>query len=217
MGPGVAVPQVADSGEIDKIKAVKPTDATTNPSLVNAAARLPEYKGVVDDAIQYAKKSGLSGVALNELLLDKLFVAFGAEILKHVPGYVSTEVDARLSFDVEASVRRARRIIAMYEELGVPKSRVLIKLAATWEGIQAAKILEAEGTHCNMTLLFSFAQAVACADAGATLISPFVGRIMGGLMHLVFLLTGLLVRITSSLFLDLARCACRLVQEGAGP
>lgn len=108
----------------------------------------------------------------------QLFVNFGAEILKYVPGYVSTEVDARLSFDVEGSLRRARRLVSMYEELGVPKSRVLIKLAATWEGIQAARVLEAEGTHCNMTLLFSFAQAVACADAGATLISPFVGRIM---------------------------------------
>lgn len=108
----------------------------------------------------------------------QIFVNFGAEILKYVPGYVSTEVDARLSFDVEGSLRRARRLVSMYEELGIPKSRVLIKLAATWEGIQAARILEAEGTHCNMTLLFSFAQAVACADAGATLISPFVGRIM---------------------------------------
>jgi transaldolase len=164
---------VADSGEIEKIKVLKPTDATTNPSLVFAAARLPEYKPLVDDAVAYGKKHGVKGAELMELVLDKICVNFGAEILKHVPGYVSTEVDARLSFDTEASVRRARRLIALYGELGVPRERVLIKLASTWEGIAAARILEAEGTHCNLTLLFSFAQAVACADAGATLISPF--------------------------------------------
>jgi transaldolase len=147
----------------------------TNPSLVYAAARLPEYKALVDDAVAYGKKHGAKGTELLHLVLDKICVNFGAEILKYVPGYVSTEVDARLSFDVDASLLRARRLIAMYAELGIPRERVLIKLASTWEGISAARILEAEGTHCNLTLLFSFAQAVACADAGATLISPFGG------------------------------------------
>lgn len=169
---------VADSGEIDKIKAFKPQDATTNPSLMNAAARLPEYKHLVDDAVAYARQSGLTGGALMELLLDKLSVNFGCEILKYVPGYVSTEVDARLSFDAAANVARARRIVALYAEKGVGKERILIKLASTWEGVQAAKVLEQEGVHCNMTLLFAFCQAAAAADAGATLISPFVGRIM---------------------------------------
>lgn len=161
-----------------QIKEFKPQDATTNPSLVNAAARLPEYASLVDDAVAYAKKSGLKGTELMELLLDKLFVNFGVELTKHVPGYVSIEVDARLSFDAEASIGRARRIIHLCSELGVPKERILIKLASTWEGIQAGKVLEQEGVTCNMTLLFSFAQAVAAAEAGATLISPFVGRIM---------------------------------------
>lgn len=170
---------VADTGEIEKIKQFKPQDATTNPSLINAASRLPEYKHIVDEAIAYVKASGIEGKAeRTELLLDKLSAAFGAEILKHIPGYVSTEVDARLSFDTAASVARGRRIIRLYEEQGVSRDRVLIKLATTWEGIQAARILEAEGIRCNMTLLFNFAQAVAAADAGATLISPFVGRIL---------------------------------------
>lgn len=169
---------VADTGEIGKIKQYAPQDATTNPSLINSAARLPEYKHLVDDAIAYGKRSGLTGNELMDLVLDKLAANFGTEILKYIPGYVSTEVDARLSFDVEASITRARRLIKLYEENGVPKERVLIKLATTWEGIQAARVLELEDIHCNMTLLFSFAQAVAAADAGATLISPFVGRIL---------------------------------------
>lgn len=169
---------VADSGEINKIKEFRPQDSTTNPSLVNAAARLPEYKHLVDDAIAYTKKAGLSGGEQMDLLLDKCFVNFGVELTKHVPGYVSIEVDARLSFDVAASVSRGRRIIALCAEMGVPKERILIKLASTWEGIQAGKVLEQEGVRVNMTLLFTFAQAVAAADAGATLISPFVGRIL---------------------------------------
>lgn len=166
----------ADSGEVDKIKIFKPSDATTNPSLINSAARLPEYKHLVDEAVAYAKASGASDMMA--VLLDKLAVSFGAEILKHVPGFISTEVDARLSFDTEASLARARRIIKMYEEVGIGKERILIKLASTWECIKAAEVLQREGVQCNMTLLFSFSQAVACADAGATLISPFCGRIM---------------------------------------
>jgi transaldolase len=171
---------VADSGEIEKIKAFKPQDGTTNPSLINAAARLPEYKPLVEEAVAYvrAHAAAASKAERMELLLDKLSALFGAEILKHIPGYVSTEVDARLSFDAAASIARAKRILRLYEEAGVPKERVLIKLATTWEGIQAARALEAEGIRCNMTLLFAFAQAVAAADAGATLISPFVGRIL---------------------------------------
>ena len=169
---------VCDSGEIQQIKLYRPTDATTNPSLVNAAARLPEYRHIVDEALAYAKKSGATGREQMDVLLDKLFVSFGAEILKYVPGYVSTEVDARVSFDVAKSLSRAHRLIDMYSAVGVPKERVLVKLASTWEGIKAAEVLEKEGITCNLTLLFSFAQAVACADAGCTLISPFVGRIL---------------------------------------
>jgi transaldolase len=170
---------VADSGEIEKLKVFKPQDATTNPSLINAAARLPEYKHLVDEAVAYVKDQKLTDKKEQmELLLDVLSAAFGAEILKHVPGYISTEVDARLSFDTEKSLQRARRIIDLYAKRGIGKDRVLIKLATTWEGIQAAKVLESEGVHCNMTLLFAFCQAVAAADAGATLISPFVGRIL---------------------------------------
>ena len=152
--------------------------ATTNPSLINKAARLEGYKALVADAISHAKAAGGSKREQMDLALDKLSVNFGCEILKIVPGYVSTEVDARLSFDVDANVARARRIIGMYEAAGVSRDRILIKLATTWEGIQAAAILEKEGIHCNMTLLFCFAQAAAAAEAGATLISPFVGRIM---------------------------------------
>lgn len=170
---------VADSGEIDKVKAFKPQDATTNPSLINAAARLPEYKHVVEEAVAYVKEQKLSDKKEEmELLLDVLSASFGAAISAHVPGYVSTEVDARLSFDTDKSVARARRIIDLYAKKGIGKDRVLIKLASTWEGIQAAKILESEGIHCNLTLLFAFCQAIAAADAGATLISPFVGRIL---------------------------------------
>src|ERR687891_1611580 len=150
---------VADSGDIDAVARWKPQDATTNPSLLLASAEDPRFRHLMDRD------------------MDRVFVNFGCEILKHIPGRVSTEVDARLSFDTEKSVEKARRFISLYEEAGVKRERVLIKLASTWEGIRAAQKLEREGIHCNMTLLFSFAQAVACAEAGVTLISPFVGRI----------------------------------------
>jgi|EP00945_MAST-04E_sp_MAST-4E-sp1_P001882 transaldolase len=170
---------VADTGDFKQIKKYAPTDATTNPSLIFKASQIPEYSALVDEAVAYGKQhgGGDQGETL-ALILDKLSVAFGTEITKIIPGYVSTEVDARLSFDTEGSVSRARRIIKMYEANGVPKERVLIKLATTWEGIQAAKILKKEGVSCNMTLLFAFEQAVACAEADVRLISPFVGRIL---------------------------------------
>jgi transaldolase len=161
---------VADTGDIDAVAKWKPQDATTNPSLLLASAEDPRYQPLVDKAIRDAR--GDVGAAM-----DELFVQFGVRILKHVAGRVSTEVDARLSFDSERSIGRAQRLIALYEKEGVSRERILIKLAATWEGIRAAQKLEREGIHCNMTLLFSFAQAVACAEAGVTLISPFVGRI----------------------------------------
>ena len=161
---------VADTGDIDAVAKWKPQDATTNPSLLLAAAEDPRYQPLVDKAIRDAR--GDVGAAM-----DALFVQVGVRILKHVAGRVSTEVDARLSFDTEKSIDKARRLIAMYEKEGVPRERVLIKLASTWEGIRAAEKLEREKIHCNLTLLFSFAQAVACAEAGVTLISPFVGRI----------------------------------------
>jgi transaldolase len=161
---------VADSGDIDAVARWKPQDATTNPSLLLASAQDPRFQPLVLETLQ--KTHGDLAAAM-----DSLFVRFGAEILKHVAGRVSTEVDARLSFDTEASIRKARRILSLYEKAGISKERILIKLASTWEGIRAAEQLEKEGIHCNMTLLFSFAQAVACADAGVTLISPFVGRI----------------------------------------
>jgi len=169
---------VADTGDFESIKKFTPTDATTNPSLLLAASMLPQYKHLLDQAAEFAKTQSSD---LNEQILvasDKLFVLFGLEILKLVPGRVSTEVDARLSFDRDAQIERALGFIKQYESAGIHKSRVLIKLSATWEGIQAAKILEEQhGIHCNLTLLFSFAQAVACAEAGVRLISPFVGRI----------------------------------------
>jgi transaldolase len=161
---------VADTGDIDAVAKWKPQDATTNPSLLLTSAEDPRYQPLVDRAVRQA--AGDVAAAM-----DGLSVQFGIEILKHVAGRVSTEVDARLSFDSEGSLGRARRIVALYEKAGVSRERVLIKLASTWEGIRAAEKLEREGIHCNMTLLFSFAQAVACADAGVTLISPFVGRI----------------------------------------
>jgi transaldolase len=161
---------VADTGDIDAVARWKPQDATTNPSLLLTSAEDPRYRPFVNDAIQVG--GGDVGLAM-----DELFVQFGREILKHVAGRVSTEVDARLSFDSEGSIARARRLISLYEKAGVKRDRVLIKLASTWEGIRAAERLEREGIHCNMTLLFSFAQAAACADAGVSLISPFVGRI----------------------------------------
>lgn len=169
---------VADTGEFSSIKAFSPQDATTNPSLILKAASLPEYESIVNSAIDYAASLPES-VPLSEridLAMDKLAVNFGCEISKIVPGYVSTEVDARLSFDTEATVARARRIISLYEEAGVGRDRILIKIASTYEGIRAGEILEKEGIHCNLTLLFSLVQAVACAEAGITLISPFVGR-----------------------------------------
>ena len=167
---------VADTGEIDEIKKFAPTDATTNPSLILKAAEIPEYKPLVDEAISYGKGKGGSNVL--EAVITKVFVNFGVEILKHVPGRVSTEVDARLSFDTKKSIEKAHYYIALYKAAGIEKERVLIKLASTWEGIEAAKHLEKEGIHCNMTLMFSLAQAVLCAEANATLISPFVGRIL---------------------------------------
>ena len=161
---------VADTGDIEAVARWKPQDATTNPSLLLTAAQDPRFRHVVDAAIQEARGD-------TALAMDGLFVHFGREILKHVAGRVSTEVDARLSFDKPGSIHRAQRLVGLYERHGVARERILIKLAATWEGIRAAEQLEREGIHCNMTLLFSFAQALACADAGVTLISPFVGRI----------------------------------------
>lgn len=163
---------VADTGDVDAIGNIKPQDATTNPSLITKAAKMPQYSKLIDDAVEYAD-GDLS------LAMDKVSVNFGIEITKIVPGYVSTEVDARLSFDTEATIAKARKLIGLYKEAGIDKSRILIKIAATWEGIQAAKVIEKEdGITCNLTLIFSKAQAIACAEAGATLISPFVGRIM---------------------------------------
>src|SRR5919206_2968529 len=161
---------VADTGDIEAVARWRPQDATTNPSLLLTSSEDPRYRHLVDAAIRDARGE-------TTLAMDNLFVQFGREILKFVAGRVSTEVDARLSFDTEASILRARRLISLYEKHGVSRERVLIKLASTWEGVRAAQKLEREGIHCNMTLLFSFAQAVACAEAGVTLISPFVGRI----------------------------------------
>lgn len=170
---------VCDSGDLDSIKKFVPQDATTNPSLLFAACSDPKYESFVQDAIAYGKKNGGEKVADQlELTLDRLFINVGSEITKIVPGVVSTEVDAKLSFDVAAMVAKGQRFIRLYAEKGVGKDRVLIKLPCTWEGIRAGEILEKEGIHVNMTLLFSMAQAIACANAKATLISPFVGRIM---------------------------------------
>jgi transaldolase len=160
---------VADTGDIAAIQKHRPQDATTNPSLILKAAADPAYAALVEAALAAASDA--------EAARDRLFVAFGNAILDIVPGRVSTEVDARLSFDTEATLAKARRLIALYEADGRPRDRVLIKIASTWEGIRAAEVLEREGIHCNLTLLFGFAQAVACAEAGVTLISPFVGRI----------------------------------------
>ncbi|KAJ1564740.1 Transaldolase [Nowakowskiella sp. JEL0078] len=170
---------VADTGDFEAIAAYKPQDATTNPSLILAAALKPQYASLIDDAIVYGKAKSSDVAEQLEWATDRLLVNFGSEILKIVPGRVSTEVDARLSFDKDMSIAKAKRLIGLYEEVGVSKERVLIKMASTWEGIQAAKFLEAElGIHCNLTLLFGFPQAVACAEAKVTLISPFVGRIL---------------------------------------
>ncbi len=165
---------VADTGDFESLKAYSPTDSTTNPSLIYAASQQPQYKSLIEEAARYGKTKNQNQASH---MIVKAFVNFGLEILKIVPGRVSTEVDARLSFDVEGSIEKAHDIIALYEAAGESRDRILIKLASTWEGILAAKELEKEGIHCNMTLLFSFAQAVGCAEANATLISPFVGRI----------------------------------------
>ncbi|ENM4022208.1 transaldolase [Vibrio cholerae] len=169
---------VADTGEIDAIKKYQPEDATTNPSLILKAAQLDEYAPLIDDAIRFAKSKSSD---VNQQVIDAcdmVAVNIGKEILKTIPGRISTEVDARLSYDTQASVEKARQLVKMYQSAGITNDRILIKLASTWEGIRAAEILEKEGISCNLTLLFSFAQARACAEAGVYLISPFVGRIM---------------------------------------
>lgn len=168
---------VADTGDIDAIAQYQPQDATTNPSLIYKAANDERYQPLIDDALAWTAEQGGSEEGKLDLCLDRLFVNFGKKILDIVPGRVSTEVMASLSFDTEATIARAHRIIGMYEEAGIDRHRVLIKIASTWEGIRAADVLEDEGIHCNLTLMFSLAQAVACAEAGITLISPFVGRI----------------------------------------
>ena len=169
---------VADTGDVEAIKTLKPVDATTNPSLLLKASTIPQYAPLIDDAIAYAKQQGGSKEQQIENAADKLAVSIGLEIAKHIPGRISTEVDARLSFDIDAMVAKGRKIIDLYKAAGVDKSRVLIKLASTWEGIKAGEQLEKEGINCNLTLLFGFGQARACAEAGVFLISPFVGRIL---------------------------------------
>jgi transaldolase len=169
---------VADTGDLDSIRQFKPTDATTNPSLILKAAQMPAYAHLVDEAVHWAKTQSGTRKAIVNAACDRVAVNFGAELTKIVPGRVSTEVDADLSFDQKASLKKAHEIIAAYEARGIDRSRILIKLASTWEGIKAAEILEKEKINCNLTLLFSFAQAQACAQAGVFLISPFVGRIL---------------------------------------
>src|SRR3954466_8752196 len=168
---------VADTGDIEAIAKYKPQDATTNPSLLLKAAQMPQYRPLVEEAAAHAAKASGDRAARTAAFMDKLAVNFGCEILKIIPGRVSTEVDASYSFDMKGSIEKARQLIKLYEDTGVARERILIKLGSTWEGIKAAEQLEKEGIHCNMTLLFSFAQAVACAEAKVTLISPFVGRI----------------------------------------
>lgn len=169
---------VADTGDFASIEAYKPIDATTNPSLIYAASQNEKYKHLIDNAIAFAKKKSYDKTVQLSKAMEKVAVNFGLEILRLIPGRVSTEVDARLSFDTEASVKKAREIIELYEDAGISRERILIKIASTWEGIRAAEIIEKEGIHCNLTLLFSQAQAIACAEAGVRLISPFVGRIL---------------------------------------
>jgi transaldolase len=172
---------VADTGDIQAIETFKPRDATTNPSLITAAAQMPQYQEIVDETLKRAKQDAGSGAADQQILtmaFDRLAVAFGLRILQIIPGRVSTEVDARLSYDTVATIAKGRELIAQYEAAGIARDRVLIKIASTWEGIKAAEILEQEGIHCNLTLLFGIHQAIACAEAGVTLISPFVGRIL---------------------------------------
>jgi transaldolase len=169
---------VADTGDIEAMKLYKPQDATTNPSLILNAAQIPEYKRLIDEAVQWAKQK--SGERKQQIALagDRLAVNIGLEILKLIPGRISTEVDARLSYDTEATVAKAKQLIKLYNDAGISNDRILIKIASTWQGICAAKQLEKEGINCNLTLLFSFAQARACAEADVFLISPFVGRIL---------------------------------------
>ena len=168
---------VADTGDFEAMKEFKPQDATTNPSLILAAATKPQYEYIVNEVVAKRKGSGLTGGKQIEDIIDHVLVAFGLEILGIVPGRVSTETDARLSFDTAGSIAKGHQLIAMYEAAGIARERILIKIASTWEGIRAAEVLEKEGIHCNLTLLFSLPQAIACAEAGAQLISPFVGRI----------------------------------------
>ena len=168
---------VADTGDFESMVEYKPQDATTNPSLILKASQQEQYASLVDEAVVEGKRSSLNGSALTEAIIDKVLIAFGKEILNIVPGRVSTEVDARLSFDEAGTIAKAHDIIALYKEAGIDRERVLIKIASTWEGIQAATKLQKEGINCNLTLMFSLAQAVACAEGGIKLISPFVGRI----------------------------------------
>ncbi len=172
---------VADTGDMEAMEQFHPQDATTNPSLITAAAQMPQYQPIVDDVLKGARNDlgeGATDQAVANLAFKRLAVAFGEKILAIIPGRVSTEVDARLSYDTQATIKMARDIIAMYSEAGIGRQRILIKIASTWEGIRAAEVLEKEGIHCNLTLLFGIHQAIAAADAGVTLISPFVGRIL---------------------------------------
>ncbi len=168
---------VADTGDFESMKVFHPQDATTNPSLILKAVKNPQYAHLIDEAVSFGKQYGVSEQAQLSKALDKVAVNFGLEILKIVPGRVSSEVDSRLSFDISGTIKKAKEIIKLYEDSNVPREKVLIKIASTWEGIKAAEILEKEGIHCNLTLLFSKTQAIACAEARVQLISPFVGRI----------------------------------------
>ena len=172
---------VADTGDIEAMEKFRPQDATTNPSLITAAAQMPQYQPIVDSVLVEARNElgeGATDQAVANLAFQRLAIAFGKKILAIVPGRVSTEVDARLSFDTDATIAQARAIIAQYDHAGIGRNRILVKIASTWEGIKAAEVLEKEGIHCNLTLLFGIHQAIACAEAGVTLISPFVGRIL---------------------------------------
>ncbi len=169
---------VADTGDFASIKKYEPQDATTNPTLIYKAVQLPEYRPLLEAAIADNRSSSLAGEALPKKIIDDLLVAFGEQILRIVPGRVSTEVDARLSFDIPGTLEKARYLISLYEKKGLPRERILIKIASTWEGAQAAGVLQKEGINCNLTLMFSLVQAIACADNGVRLISPFVGRIL---------------------------------------
>ena len=172
---------VADTGDLEAIRDFQPRDATTNPSLILAAAQIPAYQDLIDQSLKSSRERIGSLASSDEVVseaIDEVCVIFGKEILKIIPGRVSTEVDARLSFDKDETINKARKIINLYNQSGISKERILIKIASTWEGVKAAEILEKEGIHCNLTLLFGFSQAIACAEAGVTLISPFVGRIL---------------------------------------